>query len=391
MHKSNKIGYHYHIPALLRDGKIWTSGQQGIFIDALAMHCSKLMCFFYSPNSFEIDQMDYEVKSKNISLISLGCHEPVPIRLLKSKKALKTIKKHSIDLLVLRGPSPLLPRLANYFLKLMPVCLLIVGDYVSGVDSLPRPMLRKALIKIWAKWNKAGQVKAIKKSLVFVNNKHLHNEYKELAAEIHEITTTTLSQKDFYYREDTCRNETLKLLYTGRLSSSKGLYDVVQSVKILIDQGMNVKLDLVGLPEKNDPVLEKINEYIRENRMKKNILFHGYKKIGAELFRYYREADIFVLASRSSFEGFPRSLWEAMANGLPIISTDVSSIKEMGGDAVYAVPPREPSGLAAAITYLASNNKARIEMIKAGYEKVKNNTNEKSAAKIMECVREWAA
>ena len=43
------LGFHYHIPALITNGTIKTSAQQGFFLDSLAIHFEKVICFSVKP------------------------------------------------------------------------------------------------------------------------------------------------------------------------------------------------------------------------------------------------------------------------------------------------------------------------------------------------------
>ncbi len=68
-----------------------------------------------------------------------------------------------------------------------------------------------------------------------------------------------------------------------------------------------------------------------------------------------READLFVLSSRT--EAFPNAVLEAMASGLPVVATDVGSMRELVEDGVNGilVPPLDAAGLARAILDLLGN------------------------------------
>ncbi len=107
-----------------------------------------------------------------------------------------------LDVMLIRGPSPLLPQVARAA-GTVPVPLLVAG-YLAGVDTLPQPRWRKALIRIWSRWNRRGQDKVAARSLVFVNTHVLYKEYRHKTRHLVETRTTTLGDQDFVLRDDAC-------------------------------------------------------------------------------------------------------------------------------------------------------------------------------------------
>lgn len=94
---------------------------------------------------------------------------------------------------------------------------------------------------------------------------------------------------------------------------------------------------------------------------------------------YYSDAGIFVLPSLK--EGFGQVLLEAIACGLPIISTNTSAIPEVVGDAGILVEPRNSQALVEAIINLIENE----ELGKNGRKRVEENfTWEKVAERVEE-------
>lgn len=84
---------------------------------------------------------------------------------------------------------------------------------------------------------------------------------------------------------------------------------------------------------------------------------HGYKNIQIEILK----SNLFVLPSNS--EGMPNSLLEAMALGIPSISTNVGAVRELIVDGYngYIIPPNEPSTLAVKINILLSDGQKRLQ------------------------------
>jgi glycosyltransferase involved in cell wall biosynthesis len=83
-----------------------------------------------------------------------------------------------------------------------------------------------------------------------------------------------------------------------------------------------------------------------------------------------RASDLFVLPSYR--EGLPVGLLEAMAVGLPVITTDVRGAREAvgGGAAGVVVPARDPDALAGALARLAADPDARARLGRAARERV---------------------
>jgi glycosyltransferase involved in cell wall biosynthesis len=385
-----RLGFYYHIPALLKDGKIWLPGYLGRFLDSLAKHIDHLTLFLHEPNDEESHTFDYEIRSKNIVLVQLPQSRSVPYRIINSRQYTKIIQENlsSLDAILVRGPTPLLPHIVRRTNRI-PAILLIVGDYLAGIDSLPQPRWRKELIRIWSWSNYLGQLRAAKKSLVFVNSAALYKNFIGKAGRLAETRTTTLEDNDFFVREDTCLERPVQLLYTGRMDPAKGLLDMVEAVSILIEQGENVILNLVGWPEKGSNILDEIKNKAKEKNLTDRVLFHGYKPVGQELFAYYQRSDIYVLASRSSFEGFPRTIWEAMAHSIPVVATKVGSIPNYIVGSAELISPESPEAIASAVSRLIHNSELRKLYISKGIELAKGNTLEIQSREMVMMMKIW--
>lgn len=160
--------------------------------------------------------------------------------------------------------------------------------------------------------------------------------------------------------------EKTSILSVGRFSNEKGVQLIVQSVARLADE-IPLSLTLVGygnavtgLPKYD--WLEVLNG-----------VSHG-----AELWRYYAEADVFVFSSTSRTEGIPRVLLEAMAFQCAIVATNiggVSSLLEHGVDALL-VPPGDVNSLTDALRSLLVSRSLRDELGLAASKKVRQYTAE---------------
>lgn len=96
----------------------------------------------------------------------------------------------------------------------------------------------------------------------------------------------------------------------------------------------------------------------------------------------YRDAQMFLFPSL--YEGFGFPLLEAMAHGTPAITSNVSSLPEIGGEAALYVNPEEPSQLADAIERLAGNAELRRQLGEAGRRQAAGFDWDTAAARTLE-------
>jgi glycosyltransferase involved in cell wall biosynthesis len=109
-------------------------------------------------------------------------------------------------------------------------------------------------------------------------------------------------------------------LTVGRLNHQKGHADIVPAISPITKEFPDVRFLWVGEGEEKENLVKKIKEY----RIEDKVMFLGHR---SDVPRLLKAADIFVFPTH--FEGLPFSAIEAMANGLPIIASDSSSIPEI--------------------------------------------------------------
>ncbi|MCE7863997.1 MAG: glycosyltransferase [Bacteroidetes bacterium CHB5] len=386
------LGFHYHIPACEKNGKIVTSGFLGVFLDSLATNVSELVCFMHSPVPGEDFLMDYTLRGKNIRLVSMGPHNSVPQRLFNSRKIMAGIAADlaRIDLLLIRCPTPLLPSLSR--VKKVKKAYLIVGDYQKSAKDLRQPLFRKFAIQGWAYLNNWWQNRAIKNALVFVNSGLIYEELKDSVKNLHLVRTTTLQASDFFSREDTCQSKTINLLYTGRLDLSKGLVEMIEALNRIRLAGVDAQLHFVGWEDKNTT---EVTDLLRNRAvalgLESNVFFHGKKQVGAELNTFYRMADIYIIGSKSS-EGFPRTIWEAMANSVPVIASSIGSIPIFlrADEEVLLFEPGSVDAMTDTCLRILQDSALRMRLIRNGFEMAQSNTLEKQTNNISRLLHEYS-
>jgi glycosyltransferase involved in cell wall biosynthesis len=110
--------------------------------------------------------------------------------------------------------------------------------------------------------------------------------------------------------------------------------------------------------------LEKILEEIGDKDLINNIVLTGYV-VNTDLPAIYCQSKIFLYPSLRESFGIP--MLEAMACGVPVITSNTSSMPEVAGNAAVIIDPFKPEEISAAMITLYCDNDQRIELIRAGF------------------------
>lgn len=203
------------------------------------------------------------------------------------------------------------------------------------------------------------------------------------AGRVHWIFSTSLSAADLETLEKkTVRRQVVsdrcRILYLGRLSSEKGVLDLLEAFARLETSPVQCQLTLAG----HGPQIGALRERIAALGLGQRVRFTGlldrtgvYEELAA--------ADLFVQPSLT--ESFPKALLEALAAGLPAVATRVGSTATLlgvDGTLGHLVPPGDPVALAAAIGALVTDPQRRVIMGVQARQRARNWTLEAWAAQI---------
>jgi glycosyltransferase involved in cell wall biosynthesis len=153
----------------------------------------------------------------------------------------------------------------------------------------------------------------------------------------------------------------------------KGLYYLLQSIAQIVTK-RPVKLVVIGSPKKNGG----IENLIRKLGIGRYVHFTG--RIDHDAFaRQYARASVAVIPSL--YEGFGLPAGEAMACGVPVVSTTGGALPEVVGDAGILVPPADSRALTNAILDLLSNPEKASRVGRAGYRRIQDHFTWENAAR----------
>jgi N-acetyl-alpha-D-glucosaminyl L-malate synthase BshA len=150
-----------------------------------------------------------------------------------------------------------------------------------------------------------------------------------------------------YYK---IKDNEILILFVGYLDTFKGIFELINAFYEINKKSTNFKLMMVGEGPKDD----ELKRIISQLHLEKYVIFTG-KIFPTNIHKYYQAADIFVLPSYS--EGLPLSILEAMACGLPIVTTNVGGIPEVvkNGENGFIIPSKNRQLLAQKLEIIAYN------------------------------------
>lgn len=383
------LAFYYHIPVAPKGDGLFLPGYIGVFVDELARNVDKLHIIMHEATGRQVAEADYKLESENIEFVNLGPKTPNWQRSLAPGKVLKEKVQEieSCEAFLVRSPSPLAPYFHRY-MKNPKMFYLVVGDYAEGAKQIGTKGMKNKLLYMYFNHNDKKFRDRLQKTDIFVNSPELFEKYKNDSKSIELVKTTTLREDDFYNKQSIDLQDPIKLLFTGRIEPAKGLIELLEAGKRLIDSEKNIQIDIVGWennPEK--PFEKKLIAHATSLGIEKCITFHGKKKLGPELNQYYRDADIYVLPSYH--EGFPRTIWEAMANKLPVVTTSVGAIPFYlkHEESAYIVESRNVDELTEALTSCIEDYGLRSDIVKTGFNLAKESSLTIQTAKIIDYIR----
>jgi glycosyltransferase involved in cell wall biosynthesis len=169
----------------------------------------------------------------------------------------------------------------------------------------------------------------------------------------------------FHPAEATKDSGELRVITVGRLSVTKRLGLLLEAVEVLYRQGGKAYLTVVG----GGPLESELRRSLAGQYLRGAVTLLG-RREGSEMPDLYRQHDIFVSASMQ--EGMSNAMLEAMASGLPIVTTRCEGVDELIADNGVVVEDSRPETLAAAVRRLADDPATRHAMSVAARTKAES-------------------
>jgi glycosyltransferase involved in cell wall biosynthesis len=155
------------------------------------------------------------------------------------------------------------------------------------------------------------------------------------------------------------------ILYVGMIEPRKNILSLLKAF-IQIDKELNLDLVIVGKKGWYYEEIERFVSSIEMDKLKNKIIFTGYIHEN-ELKYFYRSAFVFVYPSL--YEGFGLPPLQAMACGVPVITSNISSLPEVVGDSAIQINPESLVEIVKNVKLVYNNKDFRETLIKKGLKR----------------------
>ncbi len=258
------------------------------------------------------------------------------------------------------------------------VCHLKGGNYDNFYRQQPRWLqwlIRKTLLKV---------------DIILVLGEQLRKMFDfepRLKERVHVVFNGlpfSISKEIKYKELPENQQEPIHILYLSNLIESKGYFDLLEAVKILVQEyQLSVQCHFCGMfiAHPSDDICVKIadqakfmfDDFVKKHELTNYVHYHGVV-IGEDKESFLLKAHFFVLPTNYDNEGQPVSIIEAMAYANVVISTDYRAIPDMVVDKQtgFLVPYAQPRAIADRIKKLVMDPKRYVVMSQAARQRYEN-------------------
>lgn len=238
------------------------------------------------------------------------------------KKGIELFKEHHHDLMVVHAFPPFYNEMGALKIhKKTNLPFILEYHHITGYPQ-PADLKEKIYLVLSRKFIPHYAKKAI--AIRTVNSIQVPEFLKSIGVEEKKLMYIPSFYIDFsVFQSDELVDKKYDLVFCGRLVENKGVMNLVKAVQMAVKAIADLKLIIIG----SGPLKNKIEKLVKKNKLEKNILFAGWLPAIEDVADVYRQSRVFILPSFN--EGGPRVSLEAMACGLPAITTRVGIMNEI--------------------------------------------------------------
>jgi glycosyltransferase involved in cell wall biosynthesis len=390
-----RLGYYNHGHYICdTEGQLYVSFDIAIWADRFVVLCDEFVVFLNRSrgNPFEKSEIpkSFYPLNKRVKLVDIGLQRPhwqKVFGLGLDKQAIINATS-SLDWIIIQGPTPQQNVIAKSVHSNCKIATVLVGLWKKWPNQMYRQSGLKSLFKEKMinvlKWYNQYQTRLLLNKyadLPLGNNLAMPVFYK--CRKPFTLVSKGLvkeSEIRFQQREPIDKVH-IKLVFFSRLDPEKNLELILLAISELKALGRIVELKVYG----GTPM----KEYL--DLIRKNIVMLGLEKevhlVGEfpnhKKLEIFQDADIYIFNTCTT-EGFPRTIWEAMATGIPIVCANYLGADQFfkNGE-VLLFEQNNILDLVQKILTLSDDDSMRKKMIESAYNLLQQNTLEKSTENII--------
>ncbi|MCX7881397.1 MAG: glycosyltransferase family 4 protein [Patescibacteria group bacterium] len=272
---------------------------------------------------------------------------------------------------------------AHYLPRFCPVPQIVTIHDLSYL-YYPENFLKKDLYQL-KNWTKYSILKA--KKIIAVSNSTKNDILKNYHLPEKKIIVIYNGYEKIKGKKSTLKirkNNKPYLLYVGTIQPRKNISFLLSAFAKIKTKYPQLELILAG---KKGWLYEEIFKKVIDLGLEKEVFFTDYITDYQLIFLYQ---NALCLIMPSLYEGFGIPILEAMSLGCPVISSFVSSLPEIGGDACLYFDPKDENDLLDKLKILMENKTLRKELIEKGKKRVRLFSWEKSAQETLTVIKNIA-
>jgi glycosyltransferase involved in cell wall biosynthesis len=394
--KAIKLGYYNHGHYIKdQDGQVYVSFDIAIWADRFVELCDEFVVFLNrgtgKPHEKNKIPKSFYPLNPKAKLVDIGVQRPhwqKVIGIGLNKQAISEATS-TLDWIIIQGPTPQQNVVAKAVHSHCKIATLLVGLW----KKWPRQMFRQSgfknklkeqLINL-LKWYNQYQTSILMNTyadLPMGNNPAMPSFYK-CKKPFTLVSKGLVKASEIQYLDrKSIDKKLIKLVFFSRLDPEKNLELIFEAMAELKSIGRIVELKAYGgTPMKQyvDLLRKKVIELGLEEHVHLMGELPNHQKLEA-----FQDADVYIFNTCTT-EGFPRTVWEAMATGIPIVCANYPGADQFFNNGeVQLFEQNNKHELVEKILKLSDNDALRKKTIQSAYQLLEQNTLEKSTEHIIE-------
>lgn len=390
--KKLKLGYFNHGHFYTdQDGQQYIPFDIAIWAERFNHLGEKFICFLNNggqKNKNQIPKAYYPLPQTS-AIVDIGKQAPHKIKgfgIGLNKKAIYSTTQN-LDYIIIQGPTPQQIPVAKNVHPNCKIAGLLVGILTKSPKEIYRPKGIKSSIKEFQKnllriyTNRLTEQLVNKYShIVMGNNPAMEQAYKVANNRFNLVSKGLIREEEIVDREPKQEDGVLKLVFYSRLDPEKNVELLIQAVSKLRKEGRETILDIYG--GSAVPAYKQfLDNTIHSLGVKEYVNFRGEIPNNKKI-EIFNQSHIYIFNTCTN-EGYPRTLWEGFAAGIPTICVNYRGIsKFFTNQEALIFKQNSLEDLLAKIKMLDGNEELQKTLVKNAQALLRENTMEKSTQRI---------